>query len=783
MDVAVLLLNVCLGVAYLGFLVAVFRSEYRRVSEHVKRGRLTTVLTYGRYRIDFFLTYWHSAKAIILFVLGSSLIVVGGVLYSVASGIDFVEGLWMVWLMVVDTSRHGEERGVLLRSLTFVITVFGMLLFALMIGLISDFIARLLDQLHEGSAEVVEGGHVVILGWSESIVEVIRQLCLANDSEGGGVIAVLADVPKAEMERTLHARLPASKLLGSVVVCRSGRPIVAADLNHVSTAWARAVVVLADMAKSASQSDALVLRTVLCLKQVRRPESTFHVVAELREAGSEDLVRVADGLHTDVCVSPDVIGRIMMQCSRCPALATVFTSLLGFEGDEFYVKAWPELEGVSFSEVLFRFGKAVPIGLKLRGGAGLVLNPRSDYVMKSGDEVIVIAEDNDSYACEPLSRAARAALDTMGPIQPSTTLLVAEKFLLVGFRKNIEDLLRQLDDVVGPGTEVHLLCEMPIDERRLRLLRGGLVESDLHSVRLVHHVGNAAGRRAFESLDLTLFTSILVLADAQVERDVAASDSLSLATLLLVDDVLRKQFAARTVAAAASAAAALANDAGSLPRKSPSTGSLRNLSPAGSSRHAARAVTDSLVLEPVSSTTPSPVPSRRPTPSNDGIMSPLQRTMSAVARQLVLPLRGRSVSPPVLSVPPPSKGPTVLSEFLDSQTKMLVDGLAPNHVMSNEIVAQVLAMLAEDRAVNGIFADLLQAGGNALFIRDAFPTYGGPDIQEPNFWFVMARAAERHEIALGYIDASRLLVLNPRDKEKHLPIGQAAFKIVVLGRE
>ena len=56
------------------------------------------------------------------------------------------------------------------------------------------------DWLHcvcfQGLGNVVEKDHSLILGWTSFTVQYILEICLANESEGGGVIVVLDDVDK-----------------------------------------------------------------------------------------------------------------------------------------------------------------------------------------------------------------------------------------------------------------------------------------------------------------------------------------------------------------------------------------------------------------------------------------------------------------------------------------------------------------------------------------------------------------------------------------------------------
>jgi len=109
--------------------------------------------------------------------------------------------------------------------------------------------------------------------------------------------------------------------------------------------------------------------------------------------------QMVGGQNVETVVAHDVIGRMMIQCARQPGLAQIWETLLGFEHCEFYAKPWPQLEGTTFKDALLSFPEAVPIGLKVQGYT--VLNPNDDYVLQPGDEVLVIAEDDDSYAPRP----------------------------------------------------------------------------------------------------------------------------------------------------------------------------------------------------------------------------------------------------------------------------------------------------------------------------------------------------------------------------------------------
>lgn len=77
----------------------------------------------------------------------------------------------------------------------------------------------------------------------------------------------------------------------------------------------------------------------------------------------------------------------------------IWEDILGFENAEFYIKRWPQLDGLRFENVLISFPDAIPCGIKVAADGGKInLNPDDKYVIKEGDEVLVIAEDDDTYA-------------------------------------------------------------------------------------------------------------------------------------------------------------------------------------------------------------------------------------------------------------------------------------------------------------------------------------------------------------------------------------------------
>ncbi|XVF84269.1 hypothetical protein PTKIN_Ptkin17bG0019700 [Pterospermum kingtungense] len=485
------------------------------------------------YRVDIFLSVHPYAKPLALLVATLMLICLGGLALFGVTDDSLADCLWLSWTYIADSGNHANSEGMGPRFVSVSISFGGMLIFAMVLGLVSDAISEKLDSLRKGRSKVVEQNHTLILGWSDKLGSLLNQLAIANESLGGGIVVVMAERDKEEME--LDIAKMEFDFRGTFVICRSGSPLILADLKKVSVSKARAIVVLAEDG-NADQSDARALRTVLSLTGVKEG-LRGHIVVELSDLDNEVLVKLVGGELVETVVAHDVIGRLMIQCARQPGLAQIWEDILGFENCEFYIKRWPQLDGMLFEDVLISFPDAIPCGIKVvsRGGK-IILNPDDSYVLQEGDEVLVIAEDDDTYAPGPLTMVWRGNLPRDFFVPKSM-----EKILLCGWRRDIEDMILVLDASLAPGSELWMFNDVPESEREKKLIDGGLDTSRLVNITLVNREGNAVIRRHLESLPLESFDSILILADESVEDSAIQADSRSLATLLLIRDIQAKR--------------------------------------------------------------------------------------------------------------------------------------------------------------------------------------------------------------------------------------------------
>ncbi|KAF0714548.1 Aste57867_3821 [Aphanomyces stellatus] len=216
--------------------------------------------------------------------------------------------------------------------------------------------------------------------------------------------------------------------------------------------------------------------------------------------------------------------------SRSAQLTKVYNAVLGFDGSEFYLSEWPECVGLAFNDVAERFNDAIPIGIKTANGQ-ILIKPRLERTIHAGDEIIVLAEDNDTYkaAAAPVVDVSGVTPTAKQPLPP-----LPQRILLCGWHRNIRDILILLDHLSAPETYIHLVNAEEESARVSQLQDEGLRLETLKNLEIKHFVANTAVRRYVEELKVMSYECILVMADRLNDMNPLASDSHVIATVMLL---------------------------------------------------------------------------------------------------------------------------------------------------------------------------------------------------------------------------------------------------------
>jgi hypothetical protein len=425
-----------------------------------------------RYRLDNFLAKGSGA----LFV--SLLLAFLGAIAAIGAGRYLLNALapeaagaltrefWVVFLQLTDPGNMGEdsENPAALKAAAVVAGLTGVVIFSALIAFLTTALDQAIAHLKKGHSQVLESGHTLILGWGPRVIEMLRELVEANESEKDPVVVILADEDKEEMDEYLRSHFTERK--NTRIVTRSGPTGSVPSLRRVNAHHARSAIVLADCTHSATlevklASDARVIKTVLAVESLLGQDRKFAIVAEVFTPRNRQVVKdVAPGKVSAIDVD-EILAKIMVQTSRTSGLAVVYSELLGFSGCEMYFFNDPRWAGTKFDRLQYHFPDGVPIGVRPKGGE-LVIRPPGETVLGAEDEIVIIARDDSSIAFQP----SPVMIPKAREVPQVRVEREIERQLILGWSYKAPIVIREYADYVLDGSEVDVVVKDAPDSLR-----------------------------------------------------------------------------------------------------------------------------------------------------------------------------------------------------------------------------------------------------------------------------------------------------------------------------
>lgn len=484
-------------------------------------GPAPTAPSWGaRFRYFFDTTMTRGTPALIgWLVIATSALVLSFAVLSAVLGLrgddeGFGHELFQALMHALDPGTVAGDTGSWSFLLTMlVLTLGGLLIVSALIGVISAGIDARLAELRRGRSTVLESDHTVVLGWSDSIYTIVRELTIANESRRRPAIVVLADRDSVEMEEDLRTKVP--DLRGSRLVCRSGSPMDIDQLAVTNHGAARSIIVLAPRS---DDPDAEVIKTLLAL--AHSDERSPHVVAEIRDDANLGAARLVAGENAALLHVDDTIARLLVQTARQSGAGAVYADLFDFDGDEIYVMTAHPLASATYAEAQSAFEGITVIGVS--DAAGVRLNPDPTTVIGAA-ALVVVAEDDDALVA-PTPAAATADPSRFRAPQPSAPEPTAA--LVLGWNHRTPVVLEELDAFAAPGSRLTLVTSF-----------GTPVPPQLKNIEVTLVEASTTDRRVLEEHVVPGLDHLLVLAYSD-ELDVQAADARTLVTLLHVRDLM-----------------------------------------------------------------------------------------------------------------------------------------------------------------------------------------------------------------------------------------------------
>ncbi len=439
----------------------------------------------------------------------------------------FTELLWMGLMRSMDAGTIGGDDGNWMFLSAMLATTFGgIFIFSTLIGLLTAGIESQIEKLQKGRTLVVENNHTVILGWSAHVFTIISELIIASTNQKYSCVVILADKDKMEMIDEIRNKI--GKDTGKLrVVCRTGNPMDILDLELVNLPGSKSIIVLG---AEDDEQDAQVIKTLLAItNNPNRRKAPYHIVVELHNPRNNDIIGIIGANEIEVVQSEDIIARITAQTCRQSGLSVVYTDLLDFGGDEIYFQQEPKLVGKTFGDSLLLYNKAAIIGLQYKDNT-VALNPPHSTVIKDGDKVIAVAEDDDKVIFSGLSiKIVENAI-----VKGKKKEIKPERTILLGWNKRASKIINELDNYVASGSSLFVVAEIVEAEEEINQEC-----SKLKNQTVSFRLGDTTNRSLLDELEMQSFNQIIVLCYSEY-MDAQKADANTLMTLLHLRDIESK---------------------------------------------------------------------------------------------------------------------------------------------------------------------------------------------------------------------------------------------------
>jgi ion channel POLLUX/CASTOR len=390
---------------------------------------------------------WLGLLTLTIIVFSAAILTVTG-LSGIAGGKSLgpFEAFWQSLLRVLDSGSFAGDTNWWTRILTLLVTLAGIFIAGSLIGLIATTVDQNIEELRKGRSAVLESDHTLILGWSERVPAIVRELSIANESRKHAAVVILALEEKDVMEEVLRDGVQDTR--GTRIVCRRGDPSDLASLALVNYQACRSVVIVEGPGGAAAT-----VKTLLALRAIDPELSTSHVVAEISDADTAASLSSLIGKQLVTVNSDDVVAELTAQACRQRGLSTVFHDLLDFDGDEIYFAPFAQVTGRTYAEAQLGFSACTLMG-RLRADGTVELNPPAGTVIEAADQLIGVASDDSDFIFTGFTAASPLVV-----LDKQIEAPAKRRIIVVGWSDLGPRVVMELDEFLGAHTTVEILID------------------------------------------------------------------------------------------------------------------------------------------------------------------------------------------------------------------------------------------------------------------------------------------------------------------------------------
>ncbi len=472
--------------------------------------------------------------AVIVLIRGVILWFIGPVEdYNTVS--DFWDHIWYTFLQMTDPGNMYQDSSTSawIRVTTVIAGFTGVILLSALIAFITTALDNLLYEFRKGRGIILEKDYTLILGWNERVIDILRELIIANESENYASIVILSSTPKEEMDDFIFKRIPNTKT--TKIITSNGDSSNINELRRINAVDAKSIIVMASCPDSAPYEDKLLsdtyaIKTIMAMITLQNGENQLPIITEIFTQQKRHIVNFFDDPNIIALDSWDIMGKLLVQTSLTSGLEMVYNEILSFDLSEVYFHHanWGK---TSFGDLPYHFADGVPLGIHKADGT-LILRPDDDTILDEDDEILILADDdstiffNESKLFEPIEL----------PYTAQSLEKRSKRILILGWHDIGNIFVRESDEYLKEGSEFDVMIKEPSEEIMQHIKE---IDEEYPDIKITLHKENTLDIDNLSKLNPYTYDNIIILSQDPEEKSAEKIDSDTLMILLLLRKIAK----------------------------------------------------------------------------------------------------------------------------------------------------------------------------------------------------------------------------------------------------
>lgn len=120
----------------------------------------------------------------------------------------------------------------------------GIVILSSVIAFMTTTVEEIIRHIRKGSSKVLVKNHTLILGWNEQVVEILKELITANESERKAHVVILGNTDNELMTEYINAHLKERKT--TQIITAPGASNNITDLERVAVKYAKSIIIISE---------------------------------------------------------------------------------------------------------------------------------------------------------------------------------------------------------------------------------------------------------------------------------------------------------------------------------------------------------------------------------------------------------------------------------------------------------------------------------------------------------------------------------------------------------